>query len=282
MENRVRRLLSTSILFLVVAGTGEGARAADSPGALANSEATVGRTVGNYQIVDQDWELVPFHSLRGKVILLTFFYIDCHGPCFLINDSLRRVMAGLDADLADGVTGLSVTIDAENDTPGELRTYGGQFTPSFDRWRFVSADRETLAKMTADLGFSYQKGVIGFEHLNRMTLIGPDGTVAAHFYGVDYDPAEVNAAVRSLLEGRPLGARLSDVASKLMLYCSSYDPVTKTYRINGPFVAAILVQYLLIMGTLLFLARRPLMAFGRRLVGAVRGASVVRCVRPTA
>ncbi len=261
-----RRLKSASFVALLMAMVGgSGARAGDLPPSFAGSEATVGQVVGNYRLVDQEWNVTPFHSLRGKAVLLTFFYADCHGPCFLINDSMRQVYEKLDPDIVEQVMRVSITIDVENDTPGALRTYGAEFTDSFDTWRFLSADKETLAAITADLGFAYSKTPLGFDHLNRLTLLGPDGAVRAHFYGVDYDPAEVNKAVRDTLEGRPLSAHISDTAAKLLLYCSNYDPITKTYRLNGLFVATVLIQYLLVMATLCYIGRHRLASWSRRL-----------------
>lgn len=225
---------------------------------LKKSELAVGRTVGNYKLVDQDWKVVPFNTFRGRSVLISFMYADCHGPCFLINESLEALQSALSEDIADSILTLSVTIDTENDTPGKLKEYGADYTENFDRWKFVSTDEATLKKMVADLGFTMEKKEDLIDHMNRLTLISPSGVVMKHFYGTDYEPKEIEEAVRTVMAGRPLTAGISDAFSRFLLYCSTYDAETNTYRIDYFLLATAFVQYMLVMGTLLYLFRNEI------------------------
>lgn len=229
------------------------ALAEDQQAILKKSELALGRTVGNYRLVDQDWKVIPFNTFRGRVVLVSFMYVDCHGPCFLINDSLENLQSAIPEDLADSLLTLSVTIDTENDTPGKLKEYGLDYTESFEHWKFVSTDAETLKRMVSDLGFTMEKKDDLIDHMNRLTLVSPDGVVMRHFYGTDYEPKEVEDAVRAVMDGRPLSARLSDTFNQFLLYCSAYDSRTKTFHVDYFLLATAVVQYLLVMLTLIYL-----------------------------
>lgn len=222
---------------------------------LSASEAAVGRQVKNYRLINQDGQFTQFHSFMGRPVLLSFFYTECPGPCVMLNQSLMGLREKFEPALAARVMLVSVTVDMLRDTPEKLRDYGLAFTNSFDQWTFARADGGTLAGMAADLGFRFEKSGDGFDHMNRVTLVGPDGVVRRHFYGTEFDAAEVQEALRASIEGRTVKSLLSDTLARAMIYCSNYDPVTRTYKIDYKFIGSIIVQYVLVMGTILFIWR---------------------------
>lgn len=230
-------------------------RAAPGSAVLERSEQAVGRSVRNYRLITQDGAYLPFHSLKGRPVLVSFMYVDCHGPCWLINESLKNMLAAIDPAVTEKLVVLSISIDNHNDNPARLKEYGSAFTDDFEKWIFTTTDDETLGMMVADLGFSYEKKADSLDHLNRLTLIAPDGSVARHFYGVDYDAGDVENAVRDVLDGRTTQGRVKSALSRLLLYCSNYDPVTKTYKVDYTFVFAVILQYILIAATVVYLLR---------------------------
>ena len=146
--------------------------------ALEKSEATVGMVVGNYRLTNQDGQFVAFRSFKGKPLLMSFMYIDCPQTCSMINHSIKALREKMDPATLARIKTVSVTIDVANDSSKRLREYGREFTDNFDSWIFAWVDRETLKKMTGDLGFAFEKTGGSFEHMNRLTLVGPDGSYA--------------------------------------------------------------------------------------------------------
>jgi len=220
---------------------------------LEKSEASLGRKMGNYRLVDQDGNQFSFRSLKGRPVLLSFMYIDCPDMCMLITQTIEDYLEKIDANLKDKLMVLSVSINPKDDTPAKLREYGLAFTNSFRNWRFTTTDEDTLAMMVRDLGFTYEKHGDKLEHLNRITLISPDGTVAKHFYGTKLDPKEVNASINSVMRGDGLSHFFTDAFNKITLYCSNYDQATKTYKIDYQFIIASLIQVLLGLITIVVL-----------------------------
>jgi cytochrome oxidase Cu insertion factor (SCO1/SenC/PrrC family) len=229
---------------------------ADEPTAL--SELSIGSYVRNYRLVDHNGDYVPFFKFKGGPVLVSFMYVDCQGPCHLINQSLKNLLKSLSPGVAAKTTILSMSLDSQNDPPARLREYGFEFSGGAKTWVFATANVDTLNSMVTDLGFTYKKTKTGIDHLNRLTLVGPEGKVLAHYYGVDYNPKTIEKALADAIAGRGVTAVVTDAFNTLMLFCSTYDPATDTYRVNVFFIISVVVQYLLVMGTLIYVFRAKL------------------------
>ncbi len=244
-----QQIISLFILAIVFAGP------AGAISAIEESEKAVGKKMGNYRLIDQDGVFTPFYTFIGHPVLLNFMYTNCVGPCQIASAGISKVRKSLNPELAAQLITVSITLDIDRDKPHILKEFGYGFTDSFESWKFARADEITLEKMIADLGFKYEKTEMGMDHMNRLTLIGPDGIVKKHFYGMNYDPAIVGPAIKAVVEGRGLSEAISDSLGRVLLYCSNYDPITKTYRVDFMFVAIVIFQYLLVMGCIIFYFR---------------------------
>ncbi len=215
------------------------------------SEGVVGNKLNNYLMIDQDERQLLFSSLEGKPMLLTFMYIDCADICVIMGNYLKDFLSSIDPELREQVKIVSVSIDSVNDTPERLLKYGKEFTDDFTNWSFVTATSpETLASLIGELGFTYEKARDGFEHLNRVTLIGADGTVERHFYGADFDFAEMEESIRNVTSGSAVSTFLTRKFNSFLLYCSNYDPISKTYKVDYPFLIAAGIIFVLVAATI--------------------------------
>lgn len=251
--------MATALLCLLLASTFPSfvfASSADEPTAL--SELSIGSYVNNYRLVDHNGDFIPFYKFKGGPILVSFMYIDCQGPCHLINQSLKNLLKNLSPDVAAKTIILSISLDSQNDPPARLKEYGFEFSGGAKNWIFATGNVDTINSMVKDLGFTYKKTKTGIDHLNRLTLVGPDGKVLTHFYGVDYNPKTVEKALADAIAGRGVTAAVTDAFNSFMLFCSTYDPATDTYRVNTFFLISVIIQYFLVMGTLIYVFRGKL------------------------
>lgn len=136
-------------------------------------------------------------------------YVDCPNMCILTMQSLKHFVDTISPELKEKVVIVSVSIDPENDTPRKLFEYGSAFTDDFSKWYFTTTDGETLTKMVADPDFTFEKKAEGeIEHLSRVTLIRPDGVVARHFYGTEFNPGHIEESIKSVLAGQIIASRI--------------------------------------------------------------------------
>ena len=247
------RTLHPAIAFAVVFMTADVSAGLST---MEKSEAVIGRLAPNYRLMNQDGQFVALHSLKGKYLLISFIYTECPGPCIAITQSVANLFKRMDPDIASRTYGLTITIDNATDSSSKLKEYGLEFTDSFDRWMFARTDDETLKRLVTDLGFYFEKKNEGwFEHMNRLTLLGPDMRLLAHFYGTEYKPADVEGAIRDSLEGRTVKSRLKDTFDYALVFCSDYDPVTGVYKVDYKFLAVILFQDFLALATAVYFLR---------------------------
>lgn len=140
--------------------------------------------VHNFSAPSSDEAVTQFSDLDGKWRMVFFGYIRCPDFCPMTLISHRRAKELL-GDLAEAVTFVLVSVDADRDTPEALARYLLNFDPEFVAF---SADDETLRRIQPDYGFYYERrmnanslAVYTIDHSTRSYLIDPDGVLRASF-----------------------------------------------------------------------------------------------------
>lgn len=108
----------------------------------------------NLVVLDQDNVKARFYDdlIRGRTVVINFFYTSCQGRCPLTTANLLRVQALFGDRLGRSVHMYSITLDPEHDTPAVLRQYARSHRIGAG-WRLLTgapADIETLRRK---LGF---------------------------------------------------------------------------------------------------------------------------------
>ncbi len=95
-----------------------------------------------FALTDQDGATVTNESLRGHIVLYTFGFARCDDRCAILNTTMRQVQNGLgDLDLAGvPVKLITISFDAEHDTPAVLADYARAVGADPTIWRFLTGD----------------------------------------------------------------------------------------------------------------------------------------------
>jgi protein SCO1/2 len=170
---------------------------------------------------------------------------------------------------------LAVAFDIENDKPEVLRSYGESFTPSFENWKFVTMENSAQMKnFLSRFGFTYKKTNLGYDHLNMISVVGKDGTLMAHFFGDQFKPESVLKAL-DLATPAKLDFDALSLVDKAFFFCSYYDPATGAYKVDYVFLGQFAGQYLLALGTIIFVGRKNLFYFIKKLRGKRKFLNVI-------
>lgn len=164
-----------------------------------------GDVVPDFALRNQDGREIHLRQFRGKALLITFIYTRCPLPDFC--PLMTRNFAAIDKTLAqdakvhDKFQLLSVSIDAENDTPARLKAYGAQYLGSdaesaFAHWQFAVPAKPVLEEMAKffDMGITYGSND-SITHTLSTTLIGPDGRVVRFYPDNEWTPQQVAAEI---------------------------------------------------------------------------------------
>ena len=240
-------LLAAPLPFLAVsahAGAPQGAL--DERGALASSQAAVGRTVRDAAFTAADGRRVHLADFRGKPAVVHFIYTSCPDVCPASTQHLARVVASARAALGeDSFTVLTIGFDAARDTPAVMRSFARAQGVEHPGWEFLSADAATVTRLAEDLGFRYRRSPKGFDHVVQASVLDGAGRVYRQVYGMSFEMPQLVEPLKELVYATPPDASLlAHLGNRVKLFCTVYDPAADRYMFDyslfvGIFIGAI-------------------------------------------
>jgi protein SCO1/2 len=121
--------------------------------ASALAEAPRGDYFPNIVLRTHENQPLRFYDdlLRGKVVLINFFYVTCGDICPLMTANLMQVQAALGERLGREVFIYSITLDPQTDTPAVLKQYAEGYGAK-PGWYFLTGQDEEIQKLRRTLG----------------------------------------------------------------------------------------------------------------------------------
>ena len=104
--------------------------------------------VPQFTLTNQLGKVVSLDELKGHVWVADIIFTRCAGPCPV----MTRKMAELQETLPANSTARLVTLttDADFDTPPVLQKYAERFKASPERWMFLTGDKHDVANLAID------------------------------------------------------------------------------------------------------------------------------------
>jgi len=174
----------------------DGFRAATSEAAWRMAVAERPHPLPDATLVDQSGRAFRLSALRGRPVLIEFFYTSCPAICGLLASQFR---AGFERLIAKpegpGVLLLSVSFDPERDTATELADYAARLGVDGRIWRVARAsDSAELQSLLDAFGVVVlTDGAGGFIHNAAIYLVDAEGRLARI-----YDPDAAERAIAEL------------------------------------------------------------------------------------
>ena len=163
--------------------------AAAAPAALAlgalPARATTVRAVGegrknlpNVPVTSQDGKTFHFYDdlVKGKTVLVNFFYADCVGICPRMTSNLAKIKTALGDRVGKDIFIYSISLKPELDTPHNLKNYAEMhgIKPN-SGWLLLRARRRDMELLRERLGFKDSDDVLDAD-INQHTGILRFGT----------------------------------------------------------------------------------------------------------
>jgi protein SCO1/2 len=241
--------ISTSIAATGAAGT---TPTFDYDQALEVSQGALGNQLGNHEFIDADGSVMTFAQLRGKPLVLSMIFTSCYQICPMTTRHLSKIVQKAREALGDDSFNVAIIgFDTAVDTPDAMRFFAAKQGISNKDWRLLSADAQTIAALSKDLGFQFYSSSNGFDHLIQATVIDAEGRVYRQVYGQVFDTPLLVDPLIELVLGRsppeqPLFANLID---KIKLFCTTYDPVRDGYYFDYSLFLGMLIGGSIILFT---------------------------------
>ena len=146
----------------------------------------------SFTLVDQSGKSFHFNPVAGKIVLITFVYTTCPDVCPLFTAKLASMQRLLEQEDRDDYLFLTITTDPARDTPAKMKAYAQAFQADFQRWHFLSGNRQALSQVWKDFGVNVKDVGNGqVQHTNLTTLIDQKGIRRVDYYGDKWQEKEI-------------------------------------------------------------------------------------------
>jgi protein SCO1/2 len=247
----MRRFASALLLLAAFA-----AQAFDEKAALKESQAAIGRQVGDYAFRDSEGKTVRLSELRGKPLVVNFVYTGCMQVCPATTQFLKGAVK--DAERAIGASTFRVATIGFNlpfDTPQAMKTFARKNGAASPNWLFLTPEADTLPALVADFGFRFEATAAGFDHLLQVSILDQDGRVYRQVYGDSFDAPLFVGPLLQLAQNAPVADNsIQTFLKQVKLLCTVYDPSAGRYRLNYVVIIELLVGSSVMLGGIGFLA----------------------------
>lgn len=207
----------------------------DQGAALRTSQAAIGRQISDFTLLDREGRPVQLSRYRGKPLLVSFMYTGCFQTCPASTRALQgALVAGRNAFGSEQFNVVSIGFNQPDDAPQTLKAFALQHRITQANWDFLSPHASVVAPLTREFGFSYRATPAGLDHVLQVTLLDAQGRVYRQIYGAELTADALAEPLKQLLNNAPVPEqlRLEDVVKRARLFCTVYDPVSGTYRVQ--------------------------------------------------
>jgi protein SCO1 len=154
-----------------------------------------------FKLTNQDGKRLALKELRGKVLAITFIYASCTDTCPLLTAKMAGLQSRLGPAFGPKVFFVSITLDAERDTPEALKGYAAAHRANTAGWAFLTGTTAEIRDIAKRYGIYYKKMPRGdIDHTFLTSLVDQSGILRVQYMGVRFDPDEMLRDLQSLLQ----------------------------------------------------------------------------------
>jgi protein SCO1/2 len=208
----------------------------DNKAAWQRSQAVIGSQLDDHVLLDRNGKPVRLADYRGKPLLVNFIYTACFQVCPTTTKNLQKAVENTVAMLgANRFQIVSIGFNQPFDSPEAMKAFASQHGIRLPNWEFLSPAPVIVDELTRNFGFSFVATTAGFDHLNQITFVDAQGRIVRQVYGESFTAEDIAEPLKRMVTGAPLPPQTStieELADRLRIICSVYDPLTGRYRTN--------------------------------------------------
>ena len=105
-------------------------------------QTKAGDGIRPFAFLNQDGDTITNAAMKGKVVVVEYFFTTCKGICPKMNENMAKVYQAFRSD--DEVLILSHTVDPKRDTVAAMKAYSLRFDADPRHWMFLTGDKKEL------------------------------------------------------------------------------------------------------------------------------------------
>jgi protein SCO1 len=149
---------------------------------------TAWHRISNFRFPNQLGDTVEADALKGKILIVDFFFTRCPNPCPTLTRNMKRMQdAYLKSDTL--IHFLSFTVDPARDSVGALKRYADSYKIRHNNWWMLTGQKKDIY----DLAFNeFKAGIVdggevdtAFLHTNKFYLLDKNRVIRGWYDGTD-------------------------------------------------------------------------------------------------
>jgi protein SCO1 len=104
--------------------------------------------IADFGLTNQNGRAVSLAELRGQVWVADIIFTRCPGPCLKMTKQMKALQDALPPGSQAKL--VTLTTDADYDTPPVLKAYAERFAADPQRWIFLTGTKQDVAKLAID------------------------------------------------------------------------------------------------------------------------------------
>lgn len=159
------------------------------------STDTIWHRVQNISLTNQLNKSISLNDIRGKIIIIDFFFTHCPSICPTLTQNMRKLQASFKnpsgKNVADSmiVQFLSFSVDPERDSVKALKAYADKYRIDHNSWWMLTGNKKTIYDFGINelkLGLVDGEGVdTSFIHTDRFVLLDKNHVLRGYYNGLD-------------------------------------------------------------------------------------------------
>lgn len=148
---------------------------------------TIWHHASNISLTNQLGEKVHLYDLKGKIVVVDFFFTRCPSICPQMTKSMKRLQNSFTKN--DSIVQfLSISIDPEHDSVINLKTFADKFHVDHSTWWLATGDKKSIY----DFALNEMKASVAdvnvdtaFVHTQKFFLLDKEMVVRGWYDGLD-------------------------------------------------------------------------------------------------
>lgn len=199
------------------------------------------------RLVNENGDTVTLKDVISKPTILNLVYFQCPGTCSPLMMGVAKFIDEIDLKLGTDYDVITISFDpSENITLGKSKkeSYINTMKKQEEakNWKFFVSDSADIAKITASVGFNYEKANGQFVHPTGLIALGSDGKIIRYLRGIEFMPFDIKITLVEAAKGK-----IGPSINRLLAVCYGYDNKGNQYVFNVTRVSAIVISFFLVI-----------------------------------
>ena len=138
----------------------------------------------DFRLTDQNGNEFGKQDMYGKVWVADFIFTTCAGPCPVMSGQFTELQSRF-ANASD-LNLLSISVNPDYDTPEILHEYGKRYGANYDKWYFITGEKEAIHKLAVD-GFKIGSIEDRIFHSTRFILLDEKARIRGYYISSEFE-----------------------------------------------------------------------------------------------